>query len=196
MRKLVVVAALFVFAAVAAQAQLDVAFGVNTVSGPSASSASGNYAPQNIGGGAYPTFSGDYIFWHNMGIGGMVSWRASQALWGGQLPYRPIFYSFNGVFAPRLGKHAGVELQAGLGGENIRFYTGNTTCSYFTGCSNYQSTNHFMGHFGGGLRLYVKGNFFIRPEGYIYLVRNNFEFSGARATQYGVSIGYTWGEMK
>ncbi len=196
MRKLVLLAALFAFAAVAAHAQMDVAFGVSTTNGPSAFNASGNYAPQNIGGGAYPTFSADYLFWHNLGVGGEVSWRASQTLWGGQLPYRPIFYDFNGVYAPRFGKHLGAQLEAGLGGESVRFYTGNVTCSYFAGCSNYQSTNHFMGHFGGGIKLYAKGNFFIRPEAHLYMVHNNFEFSGARVARYGVSIGYTWGESR
>ncbi len=196
MRKLVLAAALLVFASVAAQAQLDVAFGLSTVNGQSASSATGNYAPQNIGGGAYLGFSGDYLMWHNIGFGGEISWRASQNLWGGQLPYRPILYDFDGVYAPRLGKHAGVELQAGIGGENVRFYTGNVTCSYFAGCSNYTSTNHFMGHFGGGVRLYVKGNFFVRPEAHVYLVHNNFEFSGPRMERYGMSIGYSWGESK
>ena len=196
MRKLVLVAAAFVLAASAAQAQLDAAVGVSTASGPSASSATGNYAPQNIGGGAYINFSGDYLMWHNIGFGGEIAWRASQNLWGGQLPYRPIFYDFNGIYAPRLSKNLGVELQGGIGTESVRFYTGNVTCSSFTGCSNYQSTNHFMGHFGGGIRLYAKGNFFIRPEAHLYLVHNNFEFSGPRVARYGVSIGYTWGESK
>jgi len=196
MRKLVLVAALFVLACVGAQAQLDVAMGLSTVNGPSASSATGNYAPQNIGGGAYINFSADYLMWHNLGFGGQISWRASQNLWGGQIPFRQIFYDFNGVYAPRLSKYAGVELQAGIGAESVHFYTGNVTCSAFSGCSNYQSSNHFMGHFGGGLRLYAKGNFFIRPEAHVYFVRNNFEFSGPRATRYGMSIGYTWGESK
>ncbi len=196
MRKTILVMALFVLASVAAVAQADIAFGMSSVSGPSASSATGNYAPQNVGGGAYLGFSGDYLFWHNFGVGGELNWRASQNLWGGQVPFRPIFYSFNGVYAPRLSKSLGLELQGGIGAESVRFYTGNVTCSAFTGCSNYQSTNHFMGHFGGGIKLYAHGNFFIRPEAHIYLVRNNFEFSGARAARYGVSIGYTWGESK
>src|SRR6478672_10413243 len=104
MRKLVLVAALFVLACVGAQAQLDVAMGLSTVNGPSASSATGNYAPQNIGGGAYISFSADYLMWHNLVFGGQISWRASQNLWGGQLPFRPIFYDFNGVYAPRLSR--------------------------------------------------------------------------------------------
>lgn len=196
MRKLVLVAVLFVMASIAAQAQLDVAFGLSTTSGESASSAGANYAPQSIGGGAHLSFSADYLMWHNLGFGGEISWRASQNLWGGQVPFRPIFYDFNGVYAPRLSKYAGVELQAGIGAESVHFYTGNVTCSSFTGCSNYQSTNHFLGHFGGGVRLYAKGNFFIRPEAHVYFVRNNFEFSGPRVTRYGMSVGYTWGEGK
>ena len=196
MRKLVLVFIVFLFVTVAAQAQLDVAFGLGTANGPSGSSATGNYAPQNIGGGAYINFSGDYIFWHNFGVGGQIAWRASQNLWGGQVGYRPIFYDVNGVFAPRLSKYAGVELQGGIGAENVHFYTGNVTCSAFTGCSNYESSNHFMGHIGGGLRLYAKGNFFIRPEAHVYFVRNNFEFSGPRVTRYGVSLGYTFGEPR
>ena len=196
MRKLLLVFGVLLLAAIAAQAQLDVAVGLSTVNGPSASSATGNFAPQNIGGGAYISFSGDYLVWHSFGIGGQISWRASQNLWGGQLPYRPIFYDINGIYAPRINKYLGAEVQGGLGAENVHFYTGNVTCSAFTGCSNYQSSNHFMGHIGGGVRLYAKGNFFIRPEAHVYFVRNNFEFSGPRATRYGVSLGYSWGESK
>ncbi len=192
MRKLFVVCVAFLFVTLAAQAQLDASFGAGTTSGQSASSASGNYAPQNIGGGTYLFFSADYKFWHNVGFGGEISWRASQNLWGGQVPFRPIFYSFNGVYAPRF-KNVGLDLQGGIGAESVHFYTGNINCSAFTGCSNYQSTNHFMGHIGGGLRLYPKGNFFIEPQVHEYFVRNNFEFSGPHVTRYGVGIGYTWG---
>lgn len=192
MRKLILVSVVFLFATIAAQAQLDVQFGLSTTSGQSASSAGINNAPVNIGGGAYPFFAADYKFFHSFGVGGEITWRGSQNLWAGQLPYRPLFYSFNGVFAPRF-KNVGVDLQAGIGAESVRFYTGSVSCSYFSGCSNYQSTNHFMGHLGGGLRLYPKGNFFIEPQVHEYFVRNNFEFSGPRVTRYGLSIGYSWG---
>jgi hypothetical protein len=192
MRKLILVSVLFLFVTIAAQAQLDVQFGLSTTSGKNPASADLSHAPVNIGGGAYPFFAADYKFFHNFGVGGEITWRGSQSLWGGQIPYRPLFYSINGVFAPRF-KSVGVDLQAGIGAESVRFYTGQTTCSYFSGCSNYQSTNHFMGHFGGGLRLYPKGNFFIEPQVHEYFVRNNFEFSGPRVTRYGLSIGYSWG---
>jgi hypothetical protein len=96
---------LLLLAGVAAQAQLDVAFGVNTVTSPSAvvSSSTGNVI-ESLGRGAYLGFSGDYLFLlhHSFGVGGEIFWRATQANYGGSQPYRPLFYDFNGVFAPRL----------------------------------------------------------------------------------------------
>ena len=202
-RKLSVSLVVVLALGLAAQAQeFHAAFGFGTVTAPSASS-NANASFPSLSGGLYPSFSGNVIIWHHIGFGGDVAWRAHQTIYSGTQgnfgivqPYRPIFYDFNGVYAPRLSKYAGVELQAGIGAESVHFYTGNVTCSAFSGCSNYQSSNHFMGHFGGGLRLYAKGNFFIRPEAHVYFVRNNFEFSGPRATRYGMSIGYTWGESK
>src|SRR5260370_37324485 len=48
-----------------AQAQkLDLAFGVSTVTAPSASSASGSYAPGSLTGRTYPAFHGDLPFFH------------------------------------------------------------------------------------------------------------------------------------
>jgi len=56
------------------------------------------------------------------------------------------------------------------------------------------SVNHFLGDFGGGVKLYpTNGGFFVRPEARVYVVNNNQEFSSAHATRYGVSIGYTFG---
>jgi hypothetical protein len=178
--------------------QGDVAFGVGTLSAPSASSASGSYSPQSMGGGAYPVFSGDFLFWHHFGAGAEVSWRASQSnytAFGALQPFRPIFYDFNGVYGPTLGKHLGAEIMAGIGAVSLRFYQPFFNCS-FSGCTNYVSSNHFLGHFGGGLKLYVHGGFFVRPEAHFYLIRNNFEFSSARATRYGISIGYTFRPLR
>jgi hypothetical protein len=46
---------------------------------------------------------------------------------------------------------------------------------------------------GGGIRVYVWHNAFVRPEVRLYLIRNNVEFSSDYATRYGVSIGYSFG---
>ncbi len=171
--------------------QLDAAFGLSTISAPSASSASGSYSPQSLDGGAYPSFSGDFLIKRHFGVGGEVSWKGSRGFYQGVFPYRPVFWDMNGIWAPPLGKHFTGELMGGIGGENIRFYQPITICG-FSGCTNYVSSNHFMGHIGGGIRAYLFGNFFIRPEAHLYLIRNNFEFSSARATRFGVSIGYSF----
>ena len=54
------------------------------------------------------------------------------------------------------------------------------------------SSNHLLGHFGGGIKIYVHGNFFVRPEANFYLIRNNYEFSAGYGTRVGASIGYTF----
>jgi len=176
---------------VASAQQFDIAFGYGTVTGTPASDASAGHAPQSISGGGYPSFSGDFLFFKKyFGVGGQVAWRANQNVDIFFTPYRPILYDFNAVWAPPIGKHVQAELQAGIGGESLRFYTPFFTCN-FTGCTNFQSSNHFLGHFGGGVRLYVTRSIFIRPEAHLYLVNNNFEFAGARVTRYSVSIGYS-----
>jgi hypothetical protein len=171
--------------------QFDVAFGVGTLTAPSASSATGSHAPVSLTGGAYPVFSADLLLKRQFGVSGELAWRASQNLYGGFQPYRPLFYDFNGIYAPKLGKHAAAELSAGIGWESLRFYQGFTSCGAIS-CTDFVSSNHFMGHFGAGLRYYFRGHFFVRPEADVYVINNNQEFSSPRATRFGVSLGYTF----
>ncbi len=187
------IAAMALLAAQAAWGQqVDLGFGAGTTFSPSAASASGSFTPQSMGSGTYLDFSGDVLFWHNLGVEGDVSWRASQNAYYGIQPFRPIFYDFNAIYAPPLGEHARLELLGGLGGSSTRFYTPYYNCSYYY-CTNYVSSNHFMGDVGVGLRLYAKGGFFIRPEVREYFIHNNFEFSSGHLTRAGVSIGYSFG---
>lgn len=173
--------------------QFDLAFGVGTVTGQPATNALNdpNHTPQSISGGAYPSFSGDFLFIKKyLGVGGEVTWRGHQNTDIFFQPYRPILYDFNAILAPPLGKKAQAELQGGIGLESVRFYTPFFSCS-FTGCTNFQSSNHFLGHVGGGLRFYVTRAIFIRPEAHLYFVHNNLEFSGPRVQRFSVSIGYS-----
>lgn len=189
---------LFVPSFLFAQASGDVAFGVSTTTSPGPSADIVNsgspYAP-GIGGGTYLNFSGNFLLKHDFGVGGEISWRAAQNLYAGYQPYRPLFYDVHAVYAPKLSKNFGLELLAGIGAESVRFYTGIYTCSYFSGtCTNYESSNHFMGVFGGGLKIYpTGGNWFIRPEVRLYTVRNNVEFNSGRIVRSGISIGYSFG---
>lgn len=176
-----------------AQTQLDLAFGVSGIKGTSASNAGSNFFPQDVGGGAFPTFSGDFLLLKHFGVEGEVSWRATQnSSQGGFSPFRPIFYDFGAIYAPPLGKRAALELTTGIGGESVRFYTGTFMCNFFS-CTNFTSSNHLLWELGGAVRLYAWHNVFVRPEARFYLVRNNFEFSSNHATRLGVSVGYSFG---
>jgi hypothetical protein len=174
--------------------QIDFAFGMGTVTATSAGNAGSDYSPQSVGGGAFPVFSGDVLLRKNLGVNGEVAWRAGQNSYTflADQPFRPLFYDFNGIWVPKLAKRVSAEVMAGIGAESVRFYQTTLSCGY-TGCTDYSTDNHFMGHFGGGIRLYVLGNLFVRPEAHVYLIHNNNEFSGPWATRYGASVGYTFG---
>lgn len=171
--------------------KMDIAFGVNTVDAPGASSADSNHSPVSLTGGAYPGVSGDFLFFHNFGVGAELYWKAGRRDYAGDptLPFRPIFFDFNAVYAPKLASHSYLELTGGIGGITNHFYC--QGCS--NGYTNYASDKHFMADFGAGLKLYPgNSGFFIRPEGKLYLINNNQYFSSPRVTRYGVSIGYTF----
>lgn len=180
-------------ASAASAQQIDFGFGVGTISAPSASTAPTlNQPPVSLKGGAYPAFSGDVLFFKkHYGIGGNIAWRASEASPPGAQPYRPILWDIDGMWVPPLGKYAAAELSAGIGAESTRFY-GTVNCNYFS-CTNYVTSSHFLGQFGGGLKIYPHGGFYIKPEVHLYLVNNNVEYSSAHAVRYGATIGYTFG---
>jgi len=171
--------------------EFDVAIGAGTVLAPSASSATGDHAPVTLGGGTYPVVSADLLLRHNFGVSGELAWRGSRNIYAAVQPERPLFYDINGIYAPKIGRHAAAELMGGIGWESIRFYQPFTTCGAIT-CTDFVSSNHFMGHFGGGLRYYFHGHFFVRPEAHLYVIRNNQEFSSPIATRVGISLGYTF----
>lgn len=198
----------FAFACVAlatfsnlAQAQkIDLAFGASTTLAPSASSCSGNcQVPQSLGGGAFVGFGGDVTFWHNLGAGAEFNWRASQG--GGAyladygVNYRPLFYNFNVVYSPKIASHTYLELVGGVGAMSTHLYYCNG-CGISGGSSLVASSEHFDADFGGGIKFYPKGGFFIRPEARVYLINNDTNFAGSYAARVGASIGYTFGEGK
>jgi hypothetical protein len=204
LRKLSTVAILLGFFLIAGSAygqQFDVAFGLGGVHAPSTTFTTVNglsvrTVSLSQGGGVYPTFSGDFLFHKNFGVGAEVSWRATRTDFAGivSAPYRPLFYDVNAVYAPRFSRIS-PELLAGIGAESLRFYQNFINCSAFGGCTNYTSSNHLMGVLGGGVRLYVWGHMFVRPEVRAYLIRNNVEFNSNHAIRYGASIGYTFGSF-
>ncbi|MGA9528617.1 MAG: hypothetical protein WBS24_10920 [Terriglobales bacterium] len=182
-----------------AQAQkIDIAFGISTISAPSANSANGNHNAASLDGGAYPGFSGDVLFLHNFGIGAEVFWKGSQGtypadIYGSGLNYRPVFYNFNAVYSAKVAPHIAFEAVGGIGAMDTHYsvctFTGASSCG---GSQLISSSNHFDVDLGGGLKLYARGGFFVRPEARYYWINNNTDFSSNHATRYGVSIGYTF----
>lgn len=176
--------------------QGDIMFGGGTLlsSAPSGTS----QAFQNLAekGGTYLNVSGDVVgFKRRIGFNVETAWRATQASYYGYESYRPILTDFNALFQPRLGKKLGLDLMGGIGIASTRFYVPfATSCSFFSGCINYTSSDHFMEHLGGGVRYYVWHHFFVRPEVHYYHIQNNTdEFYSNSVVRVGGSIGYTIG---
>lgn len=187
-------AALAIFSSSAQAQKIDLAFGLSTIDAPSASNCGncdGNpYVPQSLTGGAYPGFSGDVLFWHNLGFGAEVFWRGttSDNYLDSGVNFRPVFYNFNAVYSAKLAPHIAVELVGGIGGSDTHF----SQSSIFGSSGVLSTSNHFDGDFGGGLKLYATKGFFIRPEARYYIIHNETNYSSNHATRLGVSIGYTF----
>lgn len=183
-----------------AQAQrLDIGFALSGLKSASASSGncptgdpSCSHQNVSVGGGTYIGFNGDVIFWHHMGVGAEINWRASQGDYAGiGLGFRPIFYNFNAVYSTKIAPKAYLDLVAGIGAENTHYYTGpNCPDPYY--CTNYTGISHFDGDFGGGLKLMLGHNLFIRPEARVYLINNNAEFSSNWAVRAGATLGFSF----
>ena len=199
MRKLAILAPvcafLFFFLVQFASAQqADIMIGGGTLLS-SAPTGSSSFNPAERGG-TYLNIDGNVIgFKRRLGFNIGTTWRASQAFYSSGINYRPILTDFNAIFAPKLGKRAGVDLFGGIGIASSRFYFPViVTCNFGSGCINYSSSNHFMEDLGGGIRYYPWRHFFVRPEVHYYHIQSNTDqFSSNNVVRVGASIGYTLG---
>jgi len=160
---------------------------------PANSSAYGITCPEK--GGVYPNISADVIFHRRIGFGFDAVWRGGQGNFAGLgAPYRPILYDFNAVFQPKITKKVGLDLMGGIGWQSTRFYGYQPTFSCYALNACYNSNNHFLVDVGGGLRYYVWGHVFVRPEAHVYHILNNSDvFTSGNVVRVGASIGYTIG---
>ena len=195
MRKLALLAPVFAFlcfAQFAAAQQGDAMFGGNILTSTGSCDPNTGLCPEK--GGFYPSVSADVIFHKRVGFNFETAWRASQGSYGGPggQPYRPILSDFNLMYQPKLNKKVGADLMAGIGWQSTRFYLPFCTNSFT--CNNFVSSHHFLTHIGGGIRYYVWGHFFVRPEVHFYHINNNTDvFSNDNVFRAGASIGYTIG---
>lgn len=185
---------MFLLAALAHSQQFDIAVGGSALLSSKSTSASQAFLPPPEKGGTYASASLDYIFKNRLGFNAEVAVRAKQGLYNGYQGFRPVLYDVNAMFAPHWGEKISAEITGGAGGERVLFYNRYSGCNavFATGCLTYVSSNHFLVHFGGGVRYYFWHNLFIRPEAHLYIIRNNIEFNSGNVGRLGVSIGYSF----
>jgi len=184
----------FLFASFAFAQQADAAFGFGTLtsSGTTTCGIATCIIPEK--GGLYTNVSGDVVFPKRVGFNVEAAWRTSQGNYPAQGPYRPILVDFNALYQPKLSKKVGLDLLAGIGLETTRFYGFQPTfsCTQLSAC--YTSSHHFLVDIGGGIRYYVWGHVFVRPEARFYHINNNTaDFTSNNVLRVGASIGYTIG---
>ena len=188
-------ALLFVaFVALAHAQQVDVAVGGGILLSTKNMNASQNYTPPPEKGGIYPSGSFTRIFQNRFGYSAEVATSYKREIYNGYQEFRPILYDANAVFAPRVAKRATADLMAGVGGETVLFYNQYGYCGFSAGCTNHLTSNHFLFHFGGGIRYTVWRHIFVRPEAHLYhIVNNTSDFHSDNVLRVGASVGYTFG---
>jgi hypothetical protein len=143
-------------------------------------------------GGVFGDFGLGVMFRKQVGAAFDIGWRFSQGTYTG-LNYRPVFYSFDGVFQPaRLTTKRFVpELRAGIGGAALHFASDQQqNCLNGPGCQN---SDHFQVHLALAGRIYLTDHLFVRPAIDGHWVHQFTEFATDFPVQYSVGIGYSLG---
>lgn len=162
-----------------------------------------NCEPGPTIGGVFGVFGADFMFRPHFGVNGEYAFRFAQApyLPNAQLNMRPGFYDFNAVFEPISGSDSRVVpvLEGGIGGARIALYqTQNCSITGINCSSSYAAginANHFQVHAAAGLKLYLKGNIFIKPQFDFHYVRNlKDQFGRNWVPEYTLAVGYTFGQ--
>jgi hypothetical protein len=163
----------------------------------------GNCEPGPTIGGVFGVFGADFMFKPHLGFNGEYTFRFAQAdyLPDAGLKFRPGFYDFNAVWEPTAGsdKRMIPVIEGGIGGARIVLYQVvqcsitaiNCTQSYAAGIN----ANHFQIHGAAGVKLYIKGNIFVKPQFDIrYVTHLTDQFGRDWVPEITGSIGYTFGQ--
>lgn len=162
---------------------------------------SGNCESSPTLGGVFGVFGADFMIKPHFGINGEYSFRFAQANFFpvAGLNVRPAFYDFNAVYQPTSPDSRIVPvIEGGIGGARLTAYlTQQCTVAGFNCTSSYPagfSANHFAVHGAVGVKIYVSGDIFIKPQFDARYVRNlNQQYGRDFVPEYTVSIGYTFG---
>jgi hypothetical protein len=194
---------LFSIAGLHAQSSLDVHIGVSGANAKSNGIAVDTFGDGNLYttpalDGAFMNLGAGIMLSPHFGFGGEFSFKPGKSDYAG-LNYRPLFYDFNGIVNPLpASKRFRPELEAGIGGVNLRFYYPQSSCNVFAGCYSQntylQSSNHFQVHFGAGVALFVTDHIYVEPKFDLHYVNNFYQFGTNWVPQYGLNFGYRFGE--
>lgn len=151
-------------------------------------------------GGAFGKVGGDFMLNKRFGFGAEADWKLAQAAYAGLLT-RPVFYDFNGIYTPgvgRFGSRVVPELQAGIGGVRMAFSYSQSSCDPFGGCNTstslVETSSHFQIHVGAGIRFYATKHAFIRPQVDYRYIPNFFQYGRNSVPEFGAAIGWSFGE--
>jgi hypothetical protein len=149
-------------------------------------------------GGLFGEFGVDFMFRPKLGINAEYAFHFSRVnfLPNDSLKMRPAFYDVNAVYQP-FGKRVAPILEGGFGVAKISLYstgtpiTGVTDISSFTAGSD---RNHFQLHGEAGLKFYLRGNLFFKPELDLhYAMHLTDQFGRNLVVGYMIQAGYTFG---
>jgi hypothetical protein len=192
---------IFISSLANAQSRFDFYFGMGTTQVGSSNvviqnSSTGDISSTPHMAGVFGTIGGGLFLKQNYGFGAQVSFRFKQGDYVGY-GYRPIFYDFNGMWTPKVGKFVLPEFQGGFGGMNLRFYdSANPYYDYNTGrVSTFAgSSNHFQLHAAAGLRFKAKDHIYVRPQVDYHWVPNLNEFGSNSVLGYSLAVVFSSGE--
>lgn len=157
----------------------------------------GTCTPVNSMGGAFGVFGADFMIKPHIGVNGEYAFRFAQDSYmpSEQLNIRPAFYDFNLVYQPGPTDSRVVPvLEAGIGGAKMSYYIAQSLGNLTTQSQFFTSSNHFQAHVGAGVKIYVKGDIFVKPQFDFHWVHNlTDQYGRSTVPGFTVSVGYTFG---
>jgi hypothetical protein len=151
-------------------------------------------------GGLFGELGVDFMFKKHLGVNGEYALHLSQSpyLPSDGLNMRPSFYDINALWQPFSSQRLVPFLEGGVGGAKVNLYfnAANSTIGLTTPPSlpTGMSPTYFQLHAAFGMKFYVRGHLFVRPEfGLHYTPRLNHQFARNLVIEYIISAGYTFG---
>ena len=173
------------------------------ITDPFAAFQPGPCVPVSDMGGVFGVFGADFMIKPHLGFNGEYSFRFAQSHYFDTdstspptpINIRPNFYDFNAVYQPTAGDRQVVPvLEGGIGGAKLSYYANPGAGTIFSGSQFVANSNHFQVHGAVGVKLYVKGDMFIKPQFDIRWVHNLTDQYGRNyVPEFTISVGYTFG---